>query len=739
MNALTDLLRHPEARALGWTLLHFLWQGALLAVVFALARAALRHRGAGARYLAGCGVLLGMAVAVLATWTQVPRGDGPTAPGLRLPAVPSLLPPRPWTVTPGSSPHATPWGDVLDHFAEATLPWLTAAWLAGVTVLSLRLLGGWWQVRALRRAPGVPLEGRLGLRLCALQARLRVNRPVRVLQSAVVQVPTVVGWFRPAILLPASTLTGLSPHQLDFILAHELAHIRRGDSWVNLLQVTLETVLFYHPAVWWVSRCVREEREHCCDDLALAACGDGLAGARALAALEELRQTPPQLALAATGGSLLGRVKRLLGLPGEDADWRRPLGSTLVGLGLILMLAGFVAFGRPSRYEARARIAIQPPGTAVGPGGESHDPYHLTTETARLRSDDVLLPVVRQLGLDTRWGPGGQRLSPDAAVEELRARLAIVPVRNTRLFELVVSSAVPAEARDVANAIAESYRDRRLEEHRRRAGSGVRAMEKSLAEQDARIAALKHRLGESAKPPGDAEEGTGSRADGPGGRSNLATLYAQVQSQLLIHEGEREALRGLEPADLVHAVTTLLAGEVMLPQLQLNLAEAEQTLARLRVDYASDHPEVREGEALCLTIERQIHERLQGILAGLDNRIAVEKAQQESLLEQLTAERQNLAAEVQRQAESSGLARDLETEQRIRDSIALRWMQEKLDAETPEKAPVELVDVAAMPVRPVRSGPAAGGALFGSGVLSMLVGLVLRIPRRTGTAGTRGS
>jgi uncharacterized protein involved in exopolysaccharide biosynthesis len=443
---------------------------------------------------------------------------------------------------------------------------------------------------------------------------------------------------------------------------------------------------------------------------------------------------------------LLGRVKRLLGLPAEDADWRRPLGSTLVGLGLILMLAGLVAFGRPSRYEARARIAIQPSETTGKPGGESFDPYQLNTETARLRSDDVLLRVVRQLGLDTRWGPGGQRLSPDAALEELRTRLEVVPVRNTRLFELVVSGPVPVEARDIANAMAESYRDLRLDEHRRRAGSGVRALEKNLAEQDARVAAIRQRLSDGAKPPGDAarrptgetEEGPGSRADGPNARSNLATLYAQVESQLLLHEGEREALRGLEPADLVHAMTTLLAGEVMLPQLQLNLAEAEQTLARLRVDYASDHPEVREGEALCVTIERQIHERLQGILAGLDNRIAVEKAQRESLLKQLAAERQNLAEEVQRQAESSGLARDLENEQRIRDSITLRLMQEKLDAETPEKAPVELVDVAAIPVRPVRSGPASGVALFGSGALSVLMGLVLRIPRRTGNPGTRG-
>src|SRR5438045_9456639 len=106
-----------------------------------------------------------------------------------------------------------------------------------------------------------------------LARRLRVSRPIRVLQSAAVQVPAVVGWLRPVILVPASALTGLTPLQLDALLAHEIAHVRRYDYIVRVLQSVIETLLFYHPAVWGVSRRVGAEREHCCDDVAVAVCG----------------------------------------------------------------------------------------------------------------------------------------------------------------------------------------------------------------------------------------------------------------------------------------------------------------------------------------------------------------------------------------------------------------------------------------------------------------------------------
>ena len=130
--------------------------------------------------------------------------------------------------------------------------------------------------------------------------------------SAVAQTPAVIGWIRPVVLLPASALSGLEPGQIEALLAHELAHIRRHDYLVNLLQTAVETLLFYHPAVWWVGRQMRAERENCCDDLAVAVCGDALVYARALTELEQIRIAAPRLAMAANDGSLLNRVRRLL-------------------------------------------------------------------------------------------------------------------------------------------------------------------------------------------------------------------------------------------------------------------------------------------------------------------------------------------------------------------------------------------------------------------------------------------
>src|SRR5207247_3823803 len=157
---------------------------------------------------------------------------------------------------------------------EPALPWVVLVWFGGVVVLSLRLASGWLVTRRLGRVGTASVPDSCREAVARLAARLRLSRPVRVLQSAVVQVPAVMGWLRPVILLPASALTGLTPLQLDALLAHALANVRRYDHLVHLVQSVIETLLFYHPAVWWVSQQVREEREHCCDDLAVVVCGD---------------------------------------------------------------------------------------------------------------------------------------------------------------------------------------------------------------------------------------------------------------------------------------------------------------------------------------------------------------------------------------------------------------------------------------------------------------------------------
>jgi beta-lactamase regulating signal transducer with metallopeptidase domain len=323
---------------LGQGLLHSLWQCAALAFVLAAALALLRGRSPSVRYAAACSTLaLMLLIPSAAVWKFVSAAPGafmeevsePLGAAGELNIEPDVRPRqglnsgtenpgRPTVMSPQSAGEGT----------EYLLPWLTLLWLTGVIVLSARTVGGLLFARRMKRRGGRPVEGRWREKAAEIARRLSVSSPVKVLESSLVVVPTAVGWLRPAILLPASAFTGLTPQQLEAILAHELAHIRRHDYLVNLLQTAVETLLFYHPAVWWVSRQIRSEREQACDDMAVSVTGDALTYARALTKVERLRDCGPSLALAADGGSLRARVLRLV----EGAPRARRSASFAAGL-----------------------------------------------------------------------------------------------------------------------------------------------------------------------------------------------------------------------------------------------------------------------------------------------------------------------------------------------------------------------------------------------------------------------
>ena len=301
--------------ALAWALIHFTWQGALVALAATVACEALRAARPSARY-----AVLVLALAVMAATpvaTTLYLWSGPAATAVPAPAGPiatitALVGPATPPVTIAAplppSPSGTSW-----------LASLVACWLGIVSFLSLRSFGGWLKVQRLAHRGTGPASGvveRIATDLCF---RLGIDRAVRVVHSSIAEVPGVVGWMKPVILLPVSLATALTPEQIEQILAHELAHVRRHDYLVNLFQTAVENVLFYHPAVWWISRRVRIERENCCDDLAVATCGDPIAYARTLARLETMRGAAPALLPAASGGALLSRVRRLLG---QDATRR---------------------------------------------------------------------------------------------------------------------------------------------------------------------------------------------------------------------------------------------------------------------------------------------------------------------------------------------------------------------------------------------------------------------------------
>lgn len=288
--------------ATGWTLIHFLWQGALVALIFALADASSRRASAPFRYGLASVAMLTMLVCGASTFFWIlsfPEEGGRTV-LLRLSDTSSTL-----IHSSGLTPS--------EPSREGNyLPWLVYFWIAGVAAMSLRLSTQWIMLQRCRRQGIRILDGVWQERIQRIAGRLELRRAVRLYESAVADVPAVIGWIRPIILLPASALTQLSPAQIEALLAHELAHVRRHDYAINLLQSFVETIFFYHPGVWWVSRRMREERENCCDDLAVMACGDPIIYARALAGMEQLRSSLPGLAMAANGGGLLHRIQRLV-------------------------------------------------------------------------------------------------------------------------------------------------------------------------------------------------------------------------------------------------------------------------------------------------------------------------------------------------------------------------------------------------------------------------------------------
>jgi uncharacterized protein (TIGR03435 family) len=329
----------------GWTLVHFLWEGTVVALAAAVALWLLRGAPAQARYVTACAALVAALLAPIATAPTVAMlassaaTVAASAGTVSTAAEPIVAASLGASVIKSARAGLTRLAPAARDAADASsgLSLFVCFWAVGVLLLTVRLATGWWRVRRLQAAalcaPASPwLETAV-----RLAAHLRLSRPIHVVDSHLVDTPTVIGWLRPVVLLPVAALANLSPVQVQAILAHELAHVRRHDFVVNVLQTLAETVLFYHPAIWWLSARIRTEREHCCDDIAVEVCGDPIVYAEALTELASWAMVGSPLALAATGGSLLTRIRRLLQRP-PVAHPRRPTAPIVIAATVILVL-----------------------------------------------------------------------------------------------------------------------------------------------------------------------------------------------------------------------------------------------------------------------------------------------------------------------------------------------------------------------------------------------------------------
>lgn len=336
-----DYILNPQSvEALGWTLLHSLWQGAAFAILLVLIMIALKRYSAQSRYLVSVGLLFAFFMTVTGTfWQQYNEASN----RMELSALMQSTDNDEAILSNENSSQVAPilydkgitdtsineniaanqpvWLDSFKEYYQTHLPLLVTLWFLGILFLQLRFLGQLAYVQRLKHYGTELIPSEWKERIEVLEEKLRIQKKVSYLTSLRAETPMVIGWLKPVVLLPRQLLESLSETEIYAVLAHELAHIRREDFIVNIIQTFLCNVFFFHPGVWWMSGRIDEEREHCCDDLAIAATGQASSYAKTLinvSALQIQIQKNPQLAMAFSGknkkrerGGFSFRIKRL--------------------------------------------------------------------------------------------------------------------------------------------------------------------------------------------------------------------------------------------------------------------------------------------------------------------------------------------------------------------------------------------------------------------------------------------
>ena len=740
MSALGALTSQPLAERLGWVLVHSIWQGALVAVVFGLLRLGSRRWSANIRYLTACSALVILASAPIATAVYGPIHFVPRS-GMyislnRAPGIASTPGAQAQFGIPEFGARARIWLQDRCRSLERWLPTIVTAWVLGVMLLSCRWLQGCWWLRRVRKVDVKPLDPHWMAVLEYLKCRLDIRRSVGLVQSALADVPMVVGWLKPVILVPASTLAGLSPDQLEAILAHELAHVRRYDYLVNSLQVLLETLLFYHPAVWWISRCIREEREHCCDDLVLRLSTDRLLYARALFRLEELRGTSARLAFAASGGSLLQRIRRLVGGPPEvwPVTVREFGGLTLLAVGCVLLVTGACLMLITETYTGTARIRVEREQPVIPLGGQqipgAYDPYFIQTEFEVLQSQVILGKVIEDLKLNEVWGKKYPHVLRTAeTMELLKHQMDLRPVRNTSIIEIRVYDEDPQEAARIANTIARVYADYRARKREDLTGAGVEALLAGLKEQNALVAQAQSNVdrlrAELKIPDMDSGQNQPSVLMSAETLRRVESLRLESQAEYVRSKSLLDKLKELKPEQLVEAIPATGIQDQNLSALLDQQNVIDQKLVALQKEFGPQYNEVIKLTAQSEELRQKIQRRVEGILRGLEARVA-------SLQQGLN----DLSNEVAKATEADVLSagyppayvqakRELEERQRFRQMLLIKLASEKVDRPPPRYSLVEIVDEAIPALRPLSVNRFRGAALMGSGLLLCILGLVL--------------
>jgi bla regulator protein BlaR1 len=347
MKTFFNLFSDSLVSAFGWMLVHSLWQGALLASIAAMSMYLLRKSPASLRYNAGILALCVQVLSSLATFFYYFNSSTKVLASVLNSRTGNVADWKTLTYEVSLTSKVQLW--LGTHIQE-----LVVCWLIGAFVLLLRFLAGWIYTEHLRHSSKLVMNKEWRARFGVLTAKLKVYQSIELKESVKILTPMVIGTLQPVVLIPFGLLSGFPASQIEAILAHELAHIRRYDYLVNMLQSFVEVVFFFHPALWWLSERIRTEREHCCDDLAVEACGDRISLAHALVGIAEWKTNHSlAMAFASKKPLLLQRVKRVLGVAPKPA---RIFGNLPVAM-LFAALIGFslYAVGQDTVKKKKAK------------------------------------------------------------------------------------------------------------------------------------------------------------------------------------------------------------------------------------------------------------------------------------------------------------------------------------------------------------------------------------------------
>jgi beta-lactamase regulating signal transducer with metallopeptidase domain len=405
----------PTVQAIAWTLIHFCWQAAFIAAVYRGVSLITARRSSNTRYLLALSALLLMLGASVATFAFEMRSNSSSTTSSIVNAV------APYRISPVSTPRAGSPESAPSFSSPASgrsvASWLPSLslrvpvllmidglWLVGVFALSLRSLGGWWLIQRLRAVANVEAPAAVRASFRRISASLGLRHPVLLRVSTAITGPVTVGALRALVLLPLSAVTSLGPDELEVVLAHELAHVRRADFLWNLVQILVETLFFFHPAVWWIGSRIRHERELCCDDLALSVCPNPTVYANALFQLEQQRgRRLGQLAMALDGHqparTLRMRIARILGEPVADTANRGPFSLAAAAAVLVVLLLPVpqvLASLNPAQTAAATATAVAAPvavqtAVAVASSSTTSTSVHVAATLAALstRAADI--------------------------------------------------------------------------------------------------------------------------------------------------------------------------------------------------------------------------------------------------------------------------------------------------------------------------------------------------------------